>query len=113
MSLSRRENKKTWEEQPQTVDHYDAAALPERALSQNSRKEQNTMNHWELLVVLIVSCLVFGIPVVLAVTFFRLMVRNRNEHIRLRLEVGKLADELEQVRKQKGAEGCDSESESG
>jgi len=55
---------------------------------------------WELLIVLIV----FGIPVVLAIKFFRLMLRNKNENIRLRLEVGKLADELEQIRKQRGTE---------
>ena len=61
---------------------------------------------WELLIVLVI----LAIPVVLAIKF---MLRNKSENIRLRLEVGKLADELEQVRKQKGAEGCDSESESG
>ena len=44
-------------------------------------------------------------PVVLAILFFRLMLRNKNENIRLRLEVGKLADELEQVRKHEGTEG--------
>jgi hypothetical protein len=59
---------------------------------------------WEALVVLIV----FAIPVVLAIKFFRLMLRNKNENIRLRLEVGKLADELEQTRKQKEAEGSNS-----
>ena len=53
---------------------------------------------WELLIVLIVS----GIPVVLVVVFFRLLLRNKKENIRLRLEVGKLADELERLRKQKG-----------
>ena len=58
-----------------------------------------TIGIWELLFVLIV----FGIPVVLAVMFFRLLLRNKRENIRLRLEVGKLADELEKVRKQKGA----------
>ena len=63
---------------------------------------------WELLLVLIV----FAIPVVLAIKFFRLMLRNKNENIRLRLEVGKLADELEQVRKQRGNGGDDSKGES-
>ena len=53
---------------------------------------------WELLIVLIVS----GIPVVLVVVFFRLLLRNKKENIMLRLEVGKLADELERLRKQKG-----------
>lgn len=55
---------------------------------------------WELLIVLIV----FAIPVVLAILFFRLMLRNKRENIRLRLEVGKLTDELEQARKQKETE---------
>ncbi|MEA3225879.1 MAG: hypothetical protein U9Q07_07995 [Planctomycetota bacterium] len=58
----------------------------------------------EALIVLIV----FAIPIVLAIKFFRLMLRNKNENIRLRLEVGKLADELEQTRKQEGTAGCDS-----
>jgi len=55
----------------------------------------------EALIVLIV----FAIPIVLAAKFFRLMLRNKNENIRLRLEVGKLADELEKTRKQNGTEG--------
>lgn len=67
---------------------------------------------WELLIVLVVFVIVFVIPVVLAIKFFRLMVRNKNENIRLRLEVGKLVDELEQMRKQKGAEESDSATES-
>ena len=58
----------------------------------------------EALIVFIVS----AIPIVLAIQFFRLMLRNKNENIRLRLEVGKLADELEQARKQKGTEGGES-----
>ncbi len=57
------------------------------------------IGHWELLVVLIFSLM----PVVLAVMFFRMLLRNKRENIRLRLEVGKLADELERLRKQKGA----------
>ena len=54
----------------------------------------------EALIVLIA----FAIPGVLAIMFFRLMLRNKNENIRLRLEVGKLADELEKSRRQKGGE---------
>ena len=45
-----------------------------------------------------------AIPVVLIIVFLRLIFRNKNENTRLRLEVGKLADELEKMRKQKGAE---------
>ena len=65
-------------------------------------------SHWELLVVLVMFPIVFGIPIVLAIVFFRTMLRNKNENIRLRLEVGKLADELEKVRKQKGHDGGES-----
>jgi hypothetical protein len=49
----------------------------------------------ELLVIIVVA----GIPVVLVVVFLLLILRNKKENIRLRLEVGKLADELEQERK--------------
>jgi len=49
---------------------------------------------------LIVIFIVFGIPVVLIIMFARLLLRNKRENVRLRLEVGKLADELEQMRKQ-------------
>ncbi len=65
------------------------------------------MNIWELLVVLVVS-VVIAILVALVVVIFRLIWRNRRENIRLRLEVGKLADELEQSRKQEGTEGGES-----
>ena len=46
--------------------------------------------------------LAFVLPVVLAMKSFRLMLNNKKESIRLRLEVGKLADELEQTRRQRG-----------
>ncbi len=49
---------------------------------------------------LIVIFIVFGIPVVLIILFAKLLLRNKRENIRLRLEVGKLADEIEQMRKQ-------------
>jgi hypothetical protein len=52
----------------------------------------------------LILLVVFAIPIILAMKFFRLMLRNKNENIRLRLEVGKLADELEKARTQKGAE---------
>ena len=51
---------------------------------------------WEFIVIIIV----FGIPVLLIILFARLLLRNKRENVRLRLEVGKLADELEQMRKQ-------------
>ena len=47
---------------------------------------------------LLIILVVFGIPVVLIVLFVKHLVRSNEERRRLRLEVGKLADELEQVR---------------
>ena len=52
----------------------------------------------------------FALPVVLIIYIFRLLLRNKKENIRLRLEVGKLADELQQARKQKNTENDDSSS---
>ena len=64
----------------------------------------------ELLVILIISLIVFGIPVLLIILLVRYSLRNKRENVRLRLEVAKLADELEQVRKQKEADGKDESS---
>ena len=61
----------------------------------------------------IVILISFGIPVVLVILFARYLLRNKRENIRLRLEVGKLADELEQMRKQKNDEDTDSSDKSG
>ena len=63
----------------------------------------------EFLIILIV----FGVPVLLIILFFRFLLRNKRENVRLRLEVGKLADELEQVRKQKDDEKDNSSDKSG
>ncbi len=60
----------------------------------------------------IIVLIAFAITVVLIILFFRLLLRNKKENTRLRLEVGKLADELEQVRKQRGSGGGDSKAES-
>ena len=54
---------------------------------------------WEWLVIFVVGFIVYGIPIILVILFLKLFLRNRRENIRLRLEVGKLADELEQMRK--------------
>ena len=53
---------------------------------------------------LLIIFIVFGVPVLLIILFARLLLRNKRENVRLRLEVGKLADELEQMRKQKDDE---------
>ena len=57
--------------------------------------------------------IVLGVPVVVIVFVVRYALRTGRESRRLRLEVGKLADELEQMRKQaKGAEKPDVSSQS-
>ena len=65
-------------------------------------------SHWEMFVVFILFIIKFVIPVVLIILFVRYIVRSNEERRRLRLEVGKLADELEQMRKQKDSERGDS-----
>ena len=57
--------------------------------------------------------ILFGTPVVLIILLARYLLQNKREIVRLRLEVGKLADELEQMRKQKGNEDNDSPDTSG
>ncbi|MGD8786723.1 MAG: hypothetical protein PVJ60_04800 [Phycisphaerales bacterium] len=54
----------------------------------------------ELFVILVIS----GTLIVSGYFIVKLVLRNKNENIRLRLEVGRLAGELEQVRKQKKSE---------
>lgn len=46
-----------------------------------------------------VILIVLGIPILLIVLFGRYLSRSSKERQRLRLELGKLADELEQMRK--------------
>jgi len=75
----------------------------------NSLLAFGVVGAWELLVILII----LAIPIGVAIIFILLMLRNKKENIRLRLDVGKLADELEQTRKQKGMEGSDNSSQSG
>lgn len=62
---------------------------------------------WEWLTILIFLV----IPIVVAIIFIRFLLRNKKENIRLRLEVGKLADELEKVRKEKESKGVDSQTQ--
>jgi len=64
----------------------------------------NILAFWVGPIEWLVILVVFGIPVLLIVLFFRLLLRNKRENVRLRLEVGKLADELEQMRKKKDDE---------
>lgn len=53
-----------------------------------------------LFIVFIVPCLVIVVPIVAIILIIRHLIRNKKENQRLRFEVGKLADELEQIRKQ-------------
>ena len=64
-------------------------------------------------IAVLIILIVLGIPILLIVLFFKYLSRSNKERQRLRLELGKLADELEQVRKQaeqKGKEGPSGES---
>ncbi len=68
----------------------------------------------ELIVILMVALVFLAIPVVLIVLAVIYVSRSNKERQKLRLEVGKLAGELEEVRKQvKGGEkeGSSSKSE--
>ena len=49
----------------------------------------------EWIIVLVIAGVVFVLPI----WFIRNLVKNKRENQRLRLEVGKLADELERARK--------------
>ena len=55
---------------------------------------------FELLVIIVISLLTLVLPIVAIVWVIRSLVRNKRENQRLRLEVGKLADELEKIRRQ-------------
>ena len=54
----------------------------------------------ECILILVTSLIFFVIPITIVVLIIRSLVRNKRENQRLRLEVGKLADELERLRKQ-------------
>ena len=53
----------------------------------------------ELLVIIVLMVVIYAIPILVVIWFARRTIENRRENVRLRLEVGKLAEELEQVRK--------------
>ena len=54
----------------------------------------------EWLVVAVLVILLVIAPILVVIWFARKTLENKRENVRLRLEVGKLADELEQIRKQ-------------
>ena len=49
----------------------------------------------EIFIIIIIFCL----PIAFLVWLIKMFTKNKRENIRLRLEVGKLADELEKIRK--------------
>ncbi len=57
----------------------------------------------ELLVIVTMMVVMAVVPVLVVIWFARKTLENKRENVRLRLEVGKLADELEQVRRQQQA----------
>ena len=59
----------------------------------------NILAFWTGPIEWLVILVVFGVPVLLIILFARFLLRNKRENVRLRLEVGKLAEELEQMRK--------------
>ncbi len=54
----------------------------------------------ELIIVTVLFGLGCVLPVAVVIYVIRLLIRDKKENQRLRLEVGKLADELERARKQ-------------
>jgi len=54
----------------------------------------------ELLLISVLTVVMAVAPILVVIWFARKILENKRENMRLRLEVGKLADELEQVRKQ-------------
>ena len=54
----------------------------------------------ELMIIFLVLLFHYILPILLVIWIIRSLVRNKRENQRLRLEVGKLADELQQMRKQ-------------
>ena len=54
----------------------------------------------ELLVMGVVLIVTWVLPIAVVIYVIRLLINNKRENQRLRLEVGKLADELERARKQ-------------
>ena len=50
--------------------------------------------------IIVMMVVMAAAPILVVIWFARKTLENKRENVKLRLEVGKLADELEQVRKQ-------------
>ena len=55
---------------------------------------------FELMLIVFIVLIHYVLPILLVIWIIRSLVRNKRENQRLRLEVGKLADEVQQIRKQ-------------
>jgi cytochrome bd-type quinol oxidase subunit 1 len=53
----------------------------------------------ELLIVIVVMVVIYAIPILVVIWFAKRTIENKRENVKLRLEVGRLAEELEQIRK--------------
>jgi len=74
--------------------------------TKRSRKMHNliattALGGTELLIIIVLMVVMLAIPLAAVIWFARTNMENKRENVKLRLEVGKLADELEQVRKQR------------
>jgi hypothetical protein len=57
----------------------------------------------ELFIIFIITLITLGPLIALVWTLWTIFFKQRRENIRLRLEVGKLADELEKIRKKENS----------
>jgi hypothetical protein len=55
---------------------------------------------YEWLVIMIICLICYGIPVFLIIYFIRFVIQTGKERRLMRLELGKLADELQQLKKE-------------
>ena len=61
---------------------------------------QAALGFTEVLIIIVLTIVKYVIPVIVVIWLVKATIENKRENVKLRLEVGKLADELEQVRKQ-------------
>ncbi len=59
---------------------------------------------FEAIIIIVIFLITWVLPIAVVIYVIRLLVHNKQENQRLRLEVGKLADELERARKRTESE---------
>ena len=68
----------------------------------------------EFIAILLYSLIIYGVPIALIVLVVRYIMRSKKERLKLQMDISKIADELEQIRKKiEPNEQNDSPSESG